>query len=292
VAVIPDESVRRQILDGLAGVKQQSGLFFLIGFAGLVWSGSNLFGTIEKAFAVIYHTAPRSFVRQKLMSVAMIFVFVVLAGLAVATSSLLPALERLPYVPGFLTKGPAGLLIQLALGVVSGCLLFGAILYVVPNRRQAWRQVWPGALLAGALFELLSLLFPLYLHYNKGLNQYGATFGLLFLLLTFFYLVGIITMLGVETNAVVYPVAVPQPDRAAALAPPGSGPEGEAIVRGPEDRGRGQAAGGRAAGGGAVGGAYPRRPERSRRRGRALTAVAVALAASLVGLLVGRRTAR
>src|SRR2546421_317131 len=82
-----------------------------------------------------------------------------------------------------------------------GFLLFLCIYYVVPNRRQDWGKVWPGAALSGLLFESLSLLFPLYLRLTGGGSAYGKTFALLFLLMVFFYFLGIVTMVGAELNS-------------------------------------------------------------------------------------------
>src|SRR5207302_958507 len=86
----------------------------------------------------------------------------------------------LSIIPGCLNSPAAALALQLLLGVAAGCLLFGAIYYVVPNRRQELRKVWPGSLVAGVLFELLTLLFPLYLRLTGSSNTYGKTFGLVF----------------------------------------------------------------------------------------------------------------
>jgi hypothetical protein len=107
-----------------------------------------------------------------------------------------------------------------ALGVVAGFLLFLGVYFVVPNRRQDWGKVWPGALLAGLLFEALSLAFPLYLRLTGTSATYGKTFGLLFLLMVYFYFLGIVTMLGVEVNSILYPVPVGQPNRDESLVTP------------------------------------------------------------------------
>jgi membrane protein len=183
---------------------------------------------MEQAFAVIYHTRPRSFIQQKLVAFGMIIVFTVLVGVAVGTSSLLPVITHLSFVPPALTSGPVALLLQVVIGGLTGWALFTAIYYVVPNRRQKWRQVLPGALLAGVLFEAVTLLFPVYLELNKGIGSYGKTFALFFMLMTYFFFLGIITMLGVELNSVLYPVPVEQPrstGEAMAVAP-GAAPPG------------------------------------------------------------------
>lgn len=210
VQLFPDPDIQKQVTPALAGVKRSSGLFFLAGFAGLLWAGANLFGALERAFDVIFHARPRDFVRGKLMAIGMIFVFTALAGLAVGSAAVLPLLGRIPGLPGFLSSGLV-LVLQPVVGVVSGALLFGAIYFVVPNRRIRVSEVWPGALLAGAGFEILSLAFPLYLRLTGGSKQYGATFALLFVMLNYFYFVGLITLIGAELNAVLYPVPVEQP---------------------------------------------------------------------------------
>jgi len=211
---------------------------------------------MEQAFAIAYRVRPRSFIPGKLMSAAMIFLFTILAGVAVTTSSVLPALNQLPNVPAFLAGGTAAAL-QLVIGIVAGFILYLVIYVVVPNRRLGLGKVWPGALVAGVLFEVVSLIFPIYLSLNKGLNAYGKTFGLFFLLMTFFYFVGLITMVGVEVNSVLHPVDAVRPALAAAAAPPNLAPESA-------------------------------RPNRRGIRGR--TVLLLAVVASGIGVLLGRRS--
>jgi uncharacterized BrkB/YihY/UPF0761 family membrane protein len=143
------------------------------------------------------------------MSVGMILLFTVLIGLDVLSSSLLPALKNLGgIIPGGLVAGPTAFILQVVVGVVAGFILFATVYYVVPNRRQRWKQVVPGALVAGVLLELVTLVFPIYLSLNRGMAAYGKTFGLLFVLMTFFFFLGLITMLGVEVNCVLYPTGL------------------------------------------------------------------------------------
>ncbi|HLB75528.1 MAG TPA: YihY/virulence factor BrkB family protein, partial [Candidatus Dormibacteraeota bacterium] len=150
----------QELVKVLAGVKEQTGLLALVGLGGLVWGGSALFGAMEQAFAIVYHVRPRSFIPGKLMSVAMIFLFTILAGVAVTTSSVLPVMNQLPNVPAFLA-GDAAAALQLVIGIVAGFILYLVIYFVVPNRRLGLSQVWPGALVAGILFEVVTLIFPI-----------------------------------------------------------------------------------------------------------------------------------
>jgi membrane protein len=150
-------------------------------------------------------------VRQKLMSVLMMVIFTVLTGLAILSTTLPALLDRLPGVYlssslSWLLSGEGSGTTQFVIGATAGFLLFFAIYYVVPNRKQRIREVWVGALFAGVGFEALALIFPLYLKIaGRGMNQYGSTFAFLFVLMAFFYFVGVLTMLGAEINAVLYP---------------------------------------------------------------------------------------
>ena len=278
-AIPGDPQQQTELVKAVSGVKSQSGVLFIIGLGGLLLGGSALFGIMEQGFAVIYHTKPRDFVRQKLIAFGMVFLFTFLVGIAIATSSILPALKQIPDMPLFLYSGVAAFILQVTIGTIAGLLLFGSMYYVIPNRKQQFRKVVPGALVAGILFEAITLLFPLYLELNKGLNQYGKTFGLFFLLMTFFFFLGLITMIGVEVNSVIYPVPIALPGKDShAVAAPESGPEGERVGVG----GRHADRNGHVGNGGA----------RDGRRGvPARAALGMAVVASVVGVLLGRRSA-
>jgi membrane protein len=240
----------------------------------LLWGGSALFGAMEQAFDRIYHTRPRDFIQQKLVSFGMVVLFTILVGIAVATSAILPVLEHLPHVPAFLSSDGAGLVLQIIVGIIVGFVLFATIYYVIPNREQQFRKVIPGAVVAGILFELITLVFPLYISLNRGLNQYGATFGLLFVLMTFLFFLGLVTMIGVEVNSVVYPEEVEhhgQKDKSSAASKTFDKPAQPAVPRA------------QASSNGARG---------TVRRGvRGRTALLMAIGASIVGVLLGRRSA-
>jgi len=231
-ALVPDQGARAQVLDALHLVTTQTGLFALLALIGFLWTASSLFGAMEQTFDAILRLPPRPFVRQKLMAVLMMLIFTVLAGVAIVSSTLLPVVASLPGVSTLrLTHPPLSFLTQFVVGSASGFLLYFAIYSVVPNRRQLPSAVWPGALIAGVGFEILTLAFPIYLSIaGRGMNQYGRTFALLFILMAFFYFVGLLTLVGMECNAVLHPAESPaaSDERAPAAEEPPA-----AAVRGP-----------------------------------------------------------
>lgn len=190
-----------QIITALDDFRKSTGLFAIIGIVGLVWSGASLFSAIENGLNSLYPCKSRGFLRQKLMSIGMVIVFLVMALPLVLSGSLLSLLQSIPGLPGFLHGGVAGLLLQVGAGVVDASLLFGIIYYVVPHRKQHVRDILGGAIAAGVLFEALTLVFPLYFKLVTNSPQWGQTFGLVFVLLFYFFLLSQIIMLGGALNA-------------------------------------------------------------------------------------------
>jgi membrane protein len=209
VALFPtDVGAQDAAIRGIEALRRQTLVFALLALVGFLWAGSTLFGSMEEAFGVVFQTPSRPFLRQKLMGLAMMGLYAVMALLAVGTSALLPLLRYIPDVPISVTKGWTAVVVQVFVGFVAGFVLFFTIYFVVPNRPQRPRYVLPAALFAGAAFELLSQLFPTYIRLNRGINMYGRQFAFLFVLLAFFYALGVITMLGADMIAVLDP---PQP---------------------------------------------------------------------------------
>jgi membrane protein len=226
VAVFPtDVGAQDAALRGIDALANRTAVFALLALVGFVWTASGLFGAMDEAFAVVFGTRPRPFVRQKGMALAMMGLFAIMALLSAGTSTLVPLANRIPELPLALTHGLVTRTVQVVVGVVSGFVLFFVIYFVVPNRRQDARRVLPGALFAGVALELLSQLFPIYIALNPGINQYGRSFALLFVLLTFAYLLGVIAILGADLIAELDPPrprseASPTPERTAAFERP------------------------------------------------------------------------
>jgi len=215
-----------EIINALNSFRERTGVFAIVGFAGLLWSGSALFGAMDQGLSTLYGCKSRDFLQQKLMSVGMILLFTLLTMPLMLSGSLLGVLEHLPLVPKVFRTGPASLLLQIGLGVLDAGLLFAAIYYVVPNRRQRLRRVLPGALGAAALFEGFTLLFPLYFKVTGGFAAYGQTFALFFLLLFYFFVLGQIVMIGGSVCAEIDPGARTRVTSGVAAEPAEPQPEG------------------------------------------------------------------
>lgn len=183
-------SAQAELERALNGVKQSAGWLGLVTIAGLVWSASSIFSTMEFALTQIFGTRQRDMLRQRLMGLIMMVVLIV-ALLVTVTANSVAALVPVPIV------GPSA---SFVIGSVVMFALLVTLYRFVPNRTFRIRDVVPGALMAGVLIEVLTLAFPLYVRIAGGFNTYGAQFALFFLLATWFYLLSQLILLGAVFN--------------------------------------------------------------------------------------------
>jgi membrane protein len=78
---------------------------------------------------------------------------------------------------------------------------FAAVYYLAPDVEQRWPWILPGAHLATGLWLLISLGFRFYVtHFGQYNQMYGAIGGVIVMLL-WFYLSGLVLLLGAEFNS-------------------------------------------------------------------------------------------
>jgi membrane protein len=197
LATLPAES-QSEVLRTLTSVEKNRASLGVVAVVGLLWSGTNFFAAMEFALNRIYRAKARGFFRQRLLGVEMMAVFAVAVAVTVAVNTALPAL-----------------------GLVTGWLTMTCLLYVVyrrvPNVRIQHREAWPGALLAGLCIEALTLAFPLYYQLTHRSNVFSRGFGLIFLLLTWVYLLSHLLLIGAVLNRLQISGVVPESENASVV---------------------------------------------------------------------------
>ena len=191
----------------LDGVRRHSGVLSLVAVLGMLWGGSSIFTTMEWVLDRLFGARQRGFLRQRLMALLMTVVFAAAIVLTVFLNSALALVKVVPFL------GPV-----IGAGVWIAFML--TIYRIVPHRTFRLSEVWRGAVLAGLLMEVLSLLWPLYMHFTHGFSSYGTAFALFFLLATWLYFLSQLILLG----AVVNRLSLGPPLEEGAVAEPGAGP--------------------------------------------------------------------
>ena len=194
-----------------AQLKKDGGILVIIAILTAVFGGSRLFVTLEGILDLLYRVRPRPVIRQNIVAIAMLLLFVILIPIMVTVSiiptifsNLLnnPTLKGVPIL-GTITGGVGGIIlvdiVSALVGLLAAFILFESIYFVVPNQKISWRNSWKGAIVAAALLEIFLLAFPFYTKFF--LRGYAGQIGLVIILLIFFYYFAVILLLGAEVNA-------------------------------------------------------------------------------------------
>lgn len=178
--------------DALEAIRNRSGQLALAGAVLALYSGSGGVVALGHALNRINREGQeRSFVGKRLASVKWLAMLGIGVILSIVLGSVLTFAGTLA-VAGAIVAG-AGLNVG----------LFMTAFKYLPNKRRAWSEVLPGAVVAGIAFEILKQLGTLYL--SSGQAGRDATFGAFATTATFLvasYLLAQITLLAAEVNAV------------------------------------------------------------------------------------------
>jgi membrane protein len=166
-----------------------AGLLGIVGVLGLIWGCTNFFASLEFCLGRIFDIGQRDFLRQRAMGAVMMLALVAALLVAIGATTLM---NLVPVMAGL---GPLA-------GFLAMALLTLVIYRLVPNRSFRLRELWPGAVLAGLLIELITLLFPLYAKLAHGFDTYGQSLALFFLLATWLAFLSQFILIGAVWNRV------------------------------------------------------------------------------------------
>lgn len=91
--------------------------------------------------------------------------------------------------------------LRFVLAIASIVLVTALIYYLGPNRKQSFKQVFPGAMLATVLWLLATLGFALYVTHVSNYNVLYGSVGAGLALLVWMYVLAIVVLFGCEFNA-------------------------------------------------------------------------------------------
>jgi membrane protein len=188
------------VVTNIEAVLRLRGAFGVLAILGLLWSGSAIFGAVNRAVnrawdvrrdRPLYIGKPR----QLLMALAFggLFLLSLSAASAARLASELTGLGDLyDQFSRFVLQG-----ISLALTFA----IFLLIYKFMPNTKTYWRYIWSGALVAAILFEIAKTVFIVYLdEFANFENVYGSLAPVLGLLL-WAYISSLILIFGAELAA-------------------------------------------------------------------------------------------
>src|SRR5690348_6615421 len=187
----------------LTNLQRQAGVLFVVGLVMAIFTGSRLFVTIENCFGIVFRLRGRNVIRQNIMAIGMLLLYIVLVPIVFLASIVPSAIVSALHANGAAT-GFVGVLINLGgllVAFLVALVLFTAIYMVVPNRPVHFSEVWKGTLIAAVLLVLYEFVFPIYQSIALKSNSYGSVAGFAIVILVFFYYLAVILLLGAEINS-------------------------------------------------------------------------------------------
>jgi len=179
----------------------------LISMGVLLIGATTVFAELQSALDRIWHVPERekpsgvwAVLRARLLSFGLILGLAFLLMVSLLVSAALAAFGSWfgGLVPGWELMLQS-LNVLISLGIVT--VLFAMIFKLMPTARIAWRDVWIGAGVTAALFELGKLAIGLYLG-KSGVNESFAAAGSLVVLVAWVYYAAQIFLLGAEFTKV------------------------------------------------------------------------------------------
>ena len=195
--ILPGQSTA-DLLRPMHSIQRNAGAIGVIGLLGIVWASLGFYSALESALNIVFRVQNRAFLHQKSVTFVL-----VLTSLVVLFASLLVAVAATGWVDRH-----AHNLIQLTVAAYLGTLLISsagsfvflmAVYRYLTNVELGVGDVWPGAAVGTALFQVSFQSLPLYLRFSGQLLALRA-FGGLVILLVWLYLMANIIVLGAEIN--------------------------------------------------------------------------------------------
>ncbi|ARI75762.1 YihY/virulence factor BrkB family protein [Halobacillus mangrovi] len=186
-------------------VEQPKGGLLTIGILGTLWSASSGVNAFIQSANQAYNVEEtRSFIKVRLMAIVLTLGMI----LAIVVALLLPVFGDviINFINNAVNLPDQTIILFQVLRWVISVLVIGAILmalyHYAPNKNIPFKHIIPGAIITAFLWQLISLAFSFYV---SNFGNYSATYGSLggiIILMLWFFLTGIILMVGAEINVI------------------------------------------------------------------------------------------
>lgn len=193
------EQFVRESVEGIQGIR---GTVSVLAILGLIWSASNVFGSITRVVNRAWDVRQNPpFYKNKPRQLAMALGVGTLFIASIALTSVLQWATSIEIgsrtISGLLGGQVFAVILRLP-ALIIGFAIFLTIYKYLPNTRTYWRYIWPGAALAAVLFEAGKSLFLWYLETFAQFDQIYGSLASIIVLMIWTYMCAVILILGAE----------------------------------------------------------------------------------------------
>jgi len=209
VQVYPGSSkFLHETVQSLSGIS--TGIMLSCGLI-VMWAGSWVFAVVERALNRIWGTMPRTFLHGRALTLGMIGIVGLLLSVSVMVTSILLALQEIAgrlsprQLENYRLLSSVGSVFwQIVFALVSLLVtftLFAIVYRFMPNAQVAVRDVIPGAVIAGLLWEGAKYVFAWSLNYLDYNQIYGSV-GAVVAVLVWGYVSSLVLLFGAQLTSV------------------------------------------------------------------------------------------
>lgn len=202
--ILPGE-IATTFEDTIVGVvTTPSGGLLTFGILGTLWSASNALTAFIEATNQAYDVEEtRSFIKLKLTAIVLtlfmlvaVIVALVLPIFGGAIIDMISSFLNLPEQTEFIFQ-----ILRWVISIAVMSIVLAFLYKFAPDKNFPFKEVLVGAFVATVLWQVVSLGFSFYVaNFSSYSNTYGSLGGLIVLMLWFF-LTGLILVIGAEINA-------------------------------------------------------------------------------------------
>ncbi len=175
------------------------------GALALVWAALGFFSAISSAVNYAWRAEkPRSYLGHKLFS----FLMLLAAGLMLMLALLVGSVFHMGHplwvadlVARFPALGVLGSFFFRYIALFLFTVVVGLVFYFVPNAPVRFRDVWPGAVLTGLLWQIALEAFSFYMRDMSRFNLIHGSVAAVVVFLLWIYTSSVILLYGVEFTA-------------------------------------------------------------------------------------------
>lgn len=205
--IMPGE-VARTFEDTIVSVvTTPSGGLLTFGILGTLWSASNAMNAFIEATNEAYDVEEtRSFIKKKataiVLTLFMLIAVIIALVLPIFGGAIIDAISSFLQLPE-----ETEIIFQVLRWVISIAVMSIVLAFLykfAPNKQFPFKEVLIGAVIATVLWQVVSLGFSIYV---ANFGSYSATYGSLgglIVLMLWFFLTGLILVIGAEINAVIH----------------------------------------------------------------------------------------
>jgi membrane protein len=179
-----------------------------LGLLAAIWSASVGISAVQDATNAVYKiTERRSYVKARLQAIALTMLLICTVTLCLASMFAGDFLSAWVghHLHGRILDNTTVLAVRICGWILAAAFLalsFAAVYYWAPDlRKRQWHWITPGATLGIAGWLLASIGFRSYLHFFDSYSVTYGSLGAVVILLMWFYITGLMLLLGAEFNS-------------------------------------------------------------------------------------------